>query len=433
MLQLLKDRNFLIFWIGEFISVIGDHISMLAFPWLVLQLTGSEMMMGLVFAAQGLPRAVLMLMGGAVVDRTSPRKVMLYTNIIRMMLMLVLAYLLFTDNVSIEVVFAIALAFGIADAFFYPATTSIVPSLVKKDDLQQGNALVQTTMWLGVIIGPLIAGFVIAGEANLGTHSAAAHAVGLGDDRSGLANAFALDSVTFFVSALTLLFVRTRNFEKEEDSGTSMLEEIREAVTFVWKVPAFRLGFLGIAALEFFFQAPIFVGLPALADLRFEEGAYIYGLQIAAYGTGAFLGASSAGLFRAPSDENIVRIMFTLFTFSGATIALIVLYPPYWWGMVVFFIAGCGDSWIWVHFTTLLQKRTPEKLLGRVMSLLMFMSVGLLPIAAVIMGVAFEINLEGALLVASVAIMLACGIGAFHPYANRFGSAGAPKEETADA
>lgn len=430
MLQLLKDRNFLIFWIGEFISVIGDHISMLAFPWLVLQLTGSELMMGLVFAAQGLPRAILMLMGGAVVDRTSPRKVMLYTNIIRMLLMLTLAYLLFTDNVSIEIVFAIALAFGVADAFFYPATTSIVPSLVKKDDLQQGNALVQTTMWLGVIIGPLIAGFVIAGEANLGTHSAAAHAVGLDEDRAGLANAFALDSVTFFVSALTLLFVRTRNLDKEEDSGTSMLEEIREAVAFVWKVPAFRLGFFGIAALEFFFQAPIFVGLPALADLRFEDGAYIYGLQIAAYGTGAFLGASSAGLFRAPSDENIVRIMFTLFTFSGATIALIVLYPPYWWGMAVFFIAGCGDSWIWVHFTTLLQKRTPEKLLGRVMSLLMFMSVGLLPIAAVIMGVAFEINLEGALLVASAAIMLACGIGAFHPFANRFGSAAASQEDT---
>jgi len=77
MLQVLKDRNFRIFWIGEFISVIGDHISMLAFPWLVLQLTGSELMMGLVFAAQGLPRAILMLMGGAVVDRTSPRKVML--------------------------------------------------------------------------------------------------------------------------------------------------------------------------------------------------------------------------------------------------------------------------------------------------------------------------------------------------------------------
>jgi MFS family permease len=255
--------------------------------------------------------------------------------------------------------------------------------------------------------------------------------VGLGDDQAGLARAFGLGALTFCVSALTLLFVRTRKYEKEETDGSSLLEEIREAVRFVWSVPAFRLGFLGIAALEFFFQAPIFVGLPALADLRFEEGAYIYGLQIAAYGSGAFLGASSAGLFRAPKDAHLIRIMFSLFTVSGATIALIVLYPPYWWGMVVFFIAGCGDSWVWVHFTTLLQNRTPEKLLGRVMSLMMFMSVGLLPVAAVVMGVLFEINLEGALIFASLAIMTVCGIGAFHPYAGRFSVTGKQDEEKA--
>jgi len=73
MIKLFKDRNFSIFWFGEMISVVGDHISLLAFPWLILQMTGSALMTGLVFAVQGIPRAVLMLAGGAVVDRTSPR------------------------------------------------------------------------------------------------------------------------------------------------------------------------------------------------------------------------------------------------------------------------------------------------------------------------------------------------------------------------
>ncbi|NVJ98393.1 MAG: MFS transporter [Alphaproteobacteria bacterium] len=426
MLQLFKDRNFLTFWVGEFISVVGDHISMLAFPWLVLQLTGSELMMGLVFAAQGLPRAILMLVGGAIVDRTSPRRVMLYTNLIRMALVFILAYLLHTGEVRIELVFGLALAFGVADAFFYPAGTSIVPSLVAKENLKEGNALVQTNMWLGVILGPLIGGLVIAGEVNTVSHAPTGHVVGLGDDQVGLARAFFIDGMTFAISALTLFFVKTRNYEKEvTGEGTrSIFAEVKEAVTYVWSVPALRLGFLGIAILEFFFQTPIFVGLPALADLRFEEGAYIYGLEIAAYGTGALIGASSAGLLKPPKDENIVRFMFAIFAFSGATIGLIVIYPPYWWAMLVFFIAGCGDSFIWVHFTTLLQKRTPEVLIGRVMSILMFMSVGLLPIAAIIMGVAFEINLEGTLIVASVAIIVACVAGALHPHAQRFEAAG---------
>lgn len=422
MLQLLKDRNFLTFWVGEFISVVGDHIVMLAFPWLVLQLTGSELMMGLVFAAQGLPRALLMLVGGAVVDRTSPRKMMLHTNVIRMLLVFTIAYLLYADTVTIGLVFVLALAFGIADAFFYPAATSILPSLVKKDNLKEGNALIQITMWLGVIIGPVIGGFVIAGEVNTVSHAPSGHSVGLADDRLGLARAFFLDGLTFAASALTLLFVRTRALEKEEaveENTRSIVGEVKEAVLWVWSVPAIRLGFLGLAVLEFFFQAPVFVGLPALADLRFEEGAYIYGLEIAAYGTGALIGASTAGFIKGPRDENIVRAMFIIFAFSGATIGLIVVYPPYWWAMLVFFIAGVGDSWIWVHFTTLLQKRTPERLIGRVMSILMFMSVGLLPVAAIIMGVAFEANLEGTLMVASLAIMVACAVGALHPYARR--------------
>lgn len=431
MLQLFKDRNFLTFWLGEFVSVVGDHISMLAFPWLVLQMTGSELMMGLVFAAQGLPRAAFMLVGGAVVDRTSPRRVMLYTNIIRMALVLTLAYLLYTDNVQIGMVFALALAFGVADAFFYPAGTSILPSLVSKDRLKEGNALVQTNMWLGVILGPLIGGLVIAGEVNTVSHAPAEHIVGLGDDRAGLARAFLIDGMTFAISALTLLFVKTRPYEKEADGtdARSIFSEVREAVAHVWSVPALRLGFLGIAILEFFFQTPIFVGLPALADLRFEEGAYVYGLEIAAYGAGALIGASSAGLFKPPRDENIVRFMFMIFAFSGATIGLIVIYPPYWWAMLVFFIAGSGDSFIWVHFTTLLQKRTPEALIGRVMSILMFMSVGLLPIAAIIMGIAFEANLEGTLIVASLAIMAACLFGALHPNARRLNPLGDVKAE----
>lgn len=418
MLHMLKDRNFLLYWLGQFISVIGDHVTVLAFPWLVLQLTGSELLMGLVFAAQGLPRAVLMLWGGALVDRTNPRSVMLWTNVLRLLFVMVLSYLLYVDQVTIELVFIVAIAFGLADAFFYPATTSIVPSLVKKEDLQAGNSLVQTTMWLGVIIGPVIAGIVIAGEATTMSHAPADAGGSYQEDRIGLARAFFVDGLTFAFSFLTLLFVRTRRYEKDEDeAGQSMASAIWQGIHWAWSNPTVRLGFIGIAILETFFQAPIFIGLPALADMRFEEGAYVYGLEIAAYGTGALLGAMAGGMFSWPKPENVVRVMFLIFTFSGATIGLIVLYPPYWWAMLVFFIAGCGDSYIWVHFTTYLQKATPEKLLGRVMGILMFMAVGLLPIASIVAGFAFEWNLELSLLIASAILVTSCLLAAAHPYA----------------
>ncbi|MDB2665107.1 MFS transporter, partial [Porticoccaceae bacterium] len=127
MFNLFKRGNFSLFWFGEMISVIGDHISLIAFPWLVLQMTDSAALTGLVFAVQGVPRAILMLAGGALVDRTSPRLVILITNGLRMLLVLSLAYMIHQDTVQVGTVFILAFAFGVADAFFYPASTSILP------------------------------------------------------------------------------------------------------------------------------------------------------------------------------------------------------------------------------------------------------------------------------------------------------------------
>ncbi len=118
MKQLFKDRNFLTYWFGEFISVVGDHISVLAFPMLVLAMTDSPALVGAVLAVQGRPRAILLLAGGAIVDRYSPRMVMLLTNVLRFMFIMLLAWLIYKDLATIELVFAIALAFGVADAFF---------------------------------------------------------------------------------------------------------------------------------------------------------------------------------------------------------------------------------------------------------------------------------------------------------------------------
>ena len=139
MLKIFKDRNFFIFWFGEMTSVVGDHISLLAFPWLVLQMTGSALMTGLVFAVQGIPRAVLMLAGGALVDRTSPRLIMILSNAARLVMVLCLAYMITNDLVNITNVFVIAFFFGVADAFFYPASTSILPSIVPRTLLKEGN------------------------------------------------------------------------------------------------------------------------------------------------------------------------------------------------------------------------------------------------------------------------------------------------------
>jgi len=421
MLQLLKDRNFLTFWVGEFVSVIGDHISLIAFPLLVLQMTENVALTGIVFAVQGLPRAVLMLYGGALVDRYSPRRVMMLSNMLRFLLVITISYLIYIDQAQVGMIFGFALAFGIVDAFFYPASVAIVPSLLPKETLQKGNALVQASVFVGVIIGPALAGLIIAGELTTMGHDAGA-AADYQSNRMGFARAFFLDALTFAASFTALYFVRTRKLgvEDGEEKGEpaaekpSMLGEIKEGVKWVWSKPTIRLAFLGIAFLEFFFQTPIFIGLPALAKARYLEPAFVYGLMISAYGGGALIGSVLGGSLKPVGEKYLVRIMFLIFMGSGASIGLIVLYDPYWWAMLCFFISGAGDSFIWVNITTWIQKKTPENLLGRVMSIFTFLAVGLIPIAGVLMGFAFEWNLELSLLFVSGILVSACLVAAIH-------------------
>lgn len=419
MFSLFKNRNFSLFWFGEMASVIGDHISLIAFPWLVLQMTDSAAMTGLVFAVQGIPRALLMLAGGAVVDRTSPRLVILVTNGLRMLLVMSLAYMISQDNVEVSTVFIMAFAFGIADAFFYPASTSIIPSLVSRDDLQAGNAILQTTLHLGMTIGPVVAAFLIAGEISSMSQNSGGDLSGLSSyekDREGLARAFFVDGLTFAVSFLSLLFVKVRKFdEQSSESKSSLYSEVREAINWVQSIPAVRLGFIGMAFIHFFFMPMVFVGIPVWAKQRFIEGAYVYGLVTAAFGIGALLGAVATAYVKKPSDKNLVPLMFWSYVFSGSTLALIIFYDAYWWAMLLFFVSGIFEAFFYVHFTTWLQKITPEYLLGRVMSVLMLMSLGLLPIADAIMGFAIEFSLDITMIASAVFLMVSCTLIALNP------------------
>jgi len=419
MFSLFKNRNFSLFWFGEMASVIGDHISLIAFPWLVLQMTDSAAMTGLVFAVQGIPRALLMLAGGAVVDRTSPRLVILVTNGLRMLLVMSLAYMISQDNVEVSTVFIMAFAFGIADAFFYPASTSIIPSLVSRDDLQAGNAILQTTLHLGMTIGPVVAAFLIAGEISSMSQNSGGDLSSLSSyekDREGLARAFFVDGLTFAVSFLSLLFVKVRKLdEQSSESKSSLYSEVREAINWVQSIPAVRLGFIGMAFIHFFFMPMVFVGIPVWAKQRFIEGAYVYGLVTAAFGIGALLGAVATAYVKKPSDKNLVPLMFWSYVFSGSTLALIIFYDAYWWAMLLFFVSGIFEAFFYVHFTTWLQKITPEYLLGRVMSVLMLMSLGLVPIADAIMGFAIEFSLDITMIASAVFLMVSCTLVALNP------------------
>src|SRR5262245_3866669 len=148
----LSVRNFRLLWIGEGISLLGDTFYLIALPWLVLQLTGSALALGTILVLASIPCAVFTLVGGALVDRYSPRSVMIWSNVARFVLVALLSALVLNNATQMWMLYALAFAFGLADAFYFPAQIAIVPQVLSEDQLQAGNTFVQGTAQLSLFL-----------------------------------------------------------------------------------------------------------------------------------------------------------------------------------------------------------------------------------------------------------------------------------------
>lgn len=139
--RLLRNTNFRWLLGGGLVSMLGDQFSMLALPWLVLSLTNDSLSLGIAVALMGAPRAVLILLGGTIADRYSPRRVLLLSKYANAAILLALSGLLMLDQASVALAYAAALALGIASAFGIPAGTAILPQAVPPQALQTANSL----------------------------------------------------------------------------------------------------------------------------------------------------------------------------------------------------------------------------------------------------------------------------------------------------
>jgi MFS family permease len=388
LLSLFRLRNFRLLWLGEAISVIGDQFYMIALPWLVLQLTGNALAMGAVLALAAIPRALFMLVGGALTDRFSPRLVMLISNLLRMLLVFSLAGLVLSGVIEMWMIYILALLFGLADAFFYPAQSAIVPRLVSDDQLQPANALMQGTWQLSLFAGPVLAGLLIstmAGDPSLN---------GVGDLR-GIGLAFLVDGLTFLASAVTLWFVNDGGVVSEPGGEEETLfASIVEGLRVVWHDPALRAFFLLIAISNFLIVGPLSIGIPVLAANRFDGGAAAYGVILSAYGGGSLLGTIMAAVLPRPPAKRMGVVLGLIWSGLGLGIIALGLVSSTLFAALITFFMGIAEGYVVILFITWLQRRTSDAMLGRMMSLLMFASIGLQPLSNMLTGALVELNAQ---------------------------------------
>ena len=416
--DVLKNRNFRLLWLGETISVLGDQFHLIALPWLVLKLTGDALAMGTVLAIAGIPRAIFMLVGGALTDRFSARSIMLASNFIRLVLVGLLAFLTFTGAIQLWMLYLFALSFGLADAFFFPAQSSIVPKLVQPDQLAPANTVIQGTAQLSVFVGPALAGTMIALLSGGAVTSDAP------PELSGIAIAFALDALTFGVSALTLRLIHAPRVQIEGAASDGSVKSANIArVRYAWNDATLRTYMLIVAAINLLVTGPIGVGIPVLADRRFPEGAAAFGLLLSAFGGGALLGMVLAGSLPKPPLKRMGTRLLVIISLMGIGLASLGLINSTAIAAVAMLAMGVANGYVNILFITWLQQRTPDTMLGRVMSLLMFASLGLSPLSNALAGALIEWNATALFIGAGIALTLVCLLASLNPQTRNMDSA----------
>ncbi|WP_437729979.1 MFS transporter [Sorangium sp. So ce1335] len=382
--QLLANRIFRLFWVSEAISVLGDQFYLLALPWLTLELTGSPSTLGNVLMAAAIPRAALMPIGGVVVDRWSPEAVLLVSNAARGVIVAALTALVVTDQTQVWHLFVLGAAFGAADALAYPAFASITPRLVTEDRLPAANAAIQGTAQMAGMIGPALAGVVVAVVGNAG--------------------AFAIDALSFAVSVAILWRLGQLLVSDSAARPAPVAEQpseppkaIRDVVRAVLTDPVLRTVLAIIAAINLGVLGPIAVGLPALVRGELGAGSTMLGVIMGTFAAGALAGMLTAALSPRPRRPGPVTRWATGGLAAGMALLGAATMSPRFVALVFVTVFGAGAAlgYLNVQGLSWLQARVPRAMLGRVMSILALSANGLGPISYAASGFAAEHTIAG--------------------------------------
>ncbi|HET7182027.1 MAG TPA: MFS transporter [Candidatus Limnocylindrales bacterium] len=389
-----SGRDFRLLWLGEAVSAVGDQFALIALPWLALVLTGSALALGGAMALMAIPRAVLMTFGGVAVDRFSPRRVMLGSNAVRLVAVAVLGAAVVAGSAELWMLYAFALVFGVADAFFFPAQTAIVPELVTDEQLQRANGIVQGTAQVTVLVGPVAAGIVIAA---LGGTAGQASIAGIGA-------ALLVDAATFVVSLATLLLIEPR--AHVAGSHDSVIESIKEGARFIWASKGMRAMILVSLAANFLIVGPFEVGMPFIAYSRLPEGAAAFGLVTAAFGGGSLVGLLFGSILPPPRPSRFGAVVILPMALAGIAMAGLSAAHSTIVAAALTGVAGIALGYTNLLSITWIQRRIPAALMGRVMSLLITGSVGLVPVSMFLAGFAVQVNVDLTMLGAGVGMAI---------------------------
>jgi predicted MFS family arabinose efflux permease len=395
----LTYRDFRVLWAGAFTSSVGTWMQKVAQGWLVLTLTDSPFYLGLDAFLGEVPILLLTLFGGVVADRRDRRRVLLVSQYVQMATAFALAALVYADVVRIWHILALSAVTGTAQAFGGPAYQSLMPTLVRKDEMPNAIALNSIQFNLARIIGPLAAGVALAAF--------------------GSAACFALNGLSFLVVIASLLSLRVTHVPSTRTQ--SVVDELRSGLRFVHGHIPIR-SYMFLAFCTALLGSPVLTLLPVMVQKVFHQDAAGYSWMMAFSGAGSVVGALMvAWLGRFP---RMARTALTLQAVLGLVLVAFASSRVLPLSYALLFCGSIAMMMVFALLTSLVQLEAPNDMRGRVVSIYMMAFRGGMPLGSIMAGAfaartsaPLALMVTGGLLTVIVAVFAAMTKDAWRPAA----------------
>jgi MFS family permease len=358
----LKYKNFRLFWIGQGISVIGTWMQTIGQAWLVLKLKNSPFLLGVIGAAQYTPILILSVFAGSIVDRFPKRQIIIITQITMMCLAFTFWILTATNVITYWQILLIALLLGLATSLDVPARQAFMIHLVGKDSLMNAIALNSTTFNLARLIGPAIAGILIA--------------------RVGIASTFLFNGISFIPVIAGLFFIDVDGYTGMSNHK-NILEDAKEGLSYI-KNNRLVFNVVMLMLIVSLFAINFNVVIPIYSKYVFHSSPEIFGFLMSSLGVGSIIGAIIVA-FRSTHKPEPVFLVIGAIILSAFQM-LIAFVSNFYLAVLVLFLIGFGSIIFTALTNTTIQLNTPDELKGRTMSIYSFVFMGITPIGNLLIG-----------------------------------------------
>ncbi|MGE7673265.1 MFS transporter [Lysinibacillus sp. NPDC094403] len=368
--SLLKNRSFIFLWLSSTTSFVALSTYLFAEQWYIITVLKMESALGIVMMMTMIFRVLFMTVGGVWADRFRRSRIMLVSSFLRCVIVVIMIVFLQMSILEIWSLIGFAILFGIVDAFFSPANTSLLPLLVSNKSITRANSFIQSSNQIAMFSGPMIGGWVLS--------------------KGSFSLLFSIIAAFLFMTFL-FSFCIGEQIRNAPSKKSSTKDELFDGFKYVWNMSFLKNMLIILIVVNFFFFGPLQMGIPLIVNNVIHGEALHLSFLQSSYQGGMLAGALTVGIVNYRKKRGLSILI--IITVLGICLSLLGYINFLWQGIFLLSIMGILSSVINVSLISIIQEKSQQDKIGRVMSLVNAFSNGLVPLSYAFVSIAIVMDM----------------------------------------